>query len=106
VKKQSRFDRQGNRHERSDRRFSGECGRHAAVRPRLVGRMPCMRASGLLLGCILLIGLGLNAAAQEPAGAKLALDKARKECRTKRGLRLTVQPRSGSGCAQIAMRVG
>jgi hypothetical protein len=36
--------------------------------------------------------MALDAAAQEPAGAKPALDKARQECLARRGLRLTVEP--------------
>jgi hypothetical protein len=51
-----------------------------------------MGVGRLFLGCVLLIGTALAAAAQEPAGAKLALDVARQECRAKRGLRLTVEP--------------
>jgi hypothetical protein len=91
VKKQSRFEAGINPHEASERRFSGECGPDVAVGPRRVGKMPCMGAARPFLGCILLIGLGLNAHAQE-LGAKLALDKARKECRAARGLKLTVEP--------------
>jgi hypothetical protein len=54
--------------------------------------MPRMGRGRPFLGCVLLIGTTLAAAAQQPAGAKLALDVARKECLAKRGLRLTVGP--------------
>src|SRR5882757_1586959 len=51
----------------------------------------------LVLGCALAACVTLNAVAQdstEPAGAKIAIDSARKACRQSNGLRLTVKPQA------------
>jgi hypothetical protein len=88
-------------------RFSGECGRDASVRPGyryrvgLSGRAAARKDRHneadvtlfrSLLGCALLLGSAGSAVAQEPAGAKLALDKARMDCGAACGLKLTVEP--------------
>ena len=46
----------------------------------------------LVLGCVLAACATVTAPAQEPAGAKLAIDAARKACRQANGLRLTLKP--------------
>ena len=46
----------------------------------------------LALGCVLMVSATLSASAQEPVGAKLATDAARKACRQANGLRLTLKP--------------